>query len=86
MSNGFYSEARDAKPLKIYNAFCHAAKLCPNAANVWVNKLSTISADKTLALFQRIPGERMSPMAIEFAQKILEINQNRLLESKSQLQ
>jgi hypothetical protein len=81
-----YSEARDAKPLKIYNAFCHAAKLCPNAANVWVNKLSTISADKTLALFQRIPGERMSPMAIEFAQKILEINQNRLLESKSQLQ
>jgi hypothetical protein len=81
-----YSEARDAKPLKIYDAFCNAAKLCPNAANVWVNKLSTIRADKTLALFQRIPGERMSPMAIEFAQKILEINQNRLLESKSQLQ
>jgi hypothetical protein len=81
-----YSEVRDAKPLKIYDAFCHAAKLCPHAANVWLDKLSTISTDKTLALFQMIPGERMSPTAIEFAQQILEINQNRLLEFKSQLQ
>jgi hypothetical protein len=80
-----YSEARDTKPLKIYDAFCHAARLCPNAAKVWVDRLYTISTDKTLALFQRIPGERMSPIAIEFAQKILEINKVRLLAFKSSL-
>lgn len=81
-----YSEVRDTKPLKIYDAFCQAAKLYPNAANVWLDILATISAYNTLVLFQRIPGERISPMAIEFAQKILEINQKRLLEFKSQLQ
>jgi hypothetical protein len=81
-----YSEAIDAKPLKIYDAFCKAAKLYPKAANIWLDILATISADNTLALFQRIPGECISLIAIEFAQKILEINQNRLLEFKSQLQ
>lgn len=81
-----YSEVIDNKPLKIYEAFCQAAILYPNAANIWLDKLATVSADNTLALFQRIPGERISSIAIEFAQKILEINQHRLLAFKSQLQ
>jgi hypothetical protein len=81
-----YSEVKDKKSLKIYDAFWQAAKLYPRAANVWLDTLATISADNTLALFQRIPGERISPVAIEFAQKIIEINQHRLLAFKNHLQ
>lgn len=81
-----YSEVKDQKPLKTYDAFCQAAKLYPNAALFWLDQLGLLRADNTLALFQRIPAERISPLAIEFAQKMLEINQNRLLEFKSQLQ
>jgi hypothetical protein len=80
-----YNEVTDRKPLKLYDAFCQAAKLYPNATHVWLDTLATISADNTLALLQRIPGERISLIGIEFAQQILEINQSRLLEFKSQL-
>jgi hypothetical protein len=80
-----YSEVRDAKPLKLYEAFCKAAQLHPSAANVWLNKLTEVNSNDTLALFQKVPNERISSTAIEFAQKILEINQNRLLAFKSQL-
>jgi hypothetical protein len=44
-----------------------------------LSRLSDISATDTLELFHRIPSHRISETAIEFAQKILEINQNRLL-------
>jgi hypothetical protein len=36
-------------------------------------------------LFERIPSDRISSTAIEFAQKILEINQNKLLEFSKNL-
>jgi hypothetical protein len=80
-----YNEVTDKKPLKLYDAFCQAAKLYPDAAHVWLDMLATISADDTLTLLQKIPEDRISPVGIEFDQKILEINQNRLLEFKSQL-
>lgn len=81
-----YSEARDTKPLKVYDAFCKAAQLYPNAAHVWLGILAQISSDNTLELFHRVPNERISSTAVDFAQKILEINQNRLVEFKRQLQ
>ncbi len=81
-----YSEVRDQKPLKVYDAFCKAAQLYPNAAHVWLEILAQISSDNTLELFHRVPNERISSTAVDFAQRILEINQNRLVEFKRQLQ
>ena len=75
-----YARVGDTKPLGTFEAFCEAAKLYPKSANIWLNLLANVSQDSTLALFNRIPQERISPKAIEFAQKILEINQNRLIE------
>jgi hypothetical protein len=75
-----YAKVGDRKPLTTFEAFCEAAKLYPKAANIWIERLAKISANNTLDLFERIPSDRISSVAIEFAQKILEINQNKLLE------
>ena len=75
-----YANVGNKKPLKTFDAFCAAAKLYPKAANTWLDNLEKISANNTLELFHCIPKHRISSIAIEFAQKILEINQNRLLE------
>ena len=76
----WYAEVRDRKPLKTFDAFCRAADRYPEAAHAWLDSLARVSASDTLELFHRIPNDRISSTAIEFAQKILEINQNRLLE------
>ncbi len=67
------------------DAFCEAAKLHPQAANIWLDRLAEISINDTLELFERIPNSLISSTAIEFAQKILEINQNKLLEFRNEL-
>jgi hypothetical protein len=74
-----YDGIKDKKPLKTFDVFRKAAKINSSAACVWLSRLSDISATNTLELFHRLPSHRISHTAIEFAQKILEINQNRLL-------
>ncbi|MEH2132796.1 MAG: hypothetical protein V7K86_19645 [Nostoc sp.] len=51
------------------------------AARVWLNNLARVSSNDTLELFEHIPSNRISQTAIEFAQKILELNQNKLLDT-----
>jgi hypothetical protein len=80
-----YRQSSDNKPLKVHDAFCQAAQLYPQAACVWLEKLSQISSDRTLELFGRVPCQRISPVAIEFAQTMLEINKHRLVKTISQL-
>jgi hypothetical protein len=74
-----YDGVKDKKPLKTFDVFSKAAKINPSAARVWLSRLSDISAADTLELFYRVPSNRISQTAIEFAQKILEINRDRLL-------
>ena len=75
----------DRKPLKTLDTFCEVAKLHPQAANIWLDRLAGISINDTLELFERIPNSLISSTAIEFAQKILEINQNKLLDFRNEL-
>lgn len=51
------------------------------AAKVWLDNLARVSSNDTLKLFERIPSSRISQTAIEFAQKILELNQSKLLDT-----
>jgi len=74
-----YANAGERKPLKTLDAFCEAAKLHPQAANIWLDLLAEISINDTSELFERIPNSLISSTAIEFAQKILKNNQNKLL-------
>ncbi|HHP7231832.1 MAG TPA: HipA-like protein [Xenococcaceae cyanobacterium] len=80
-----YANVEDKKPLKTLDAFFEAAKLYPTAANIWLDRLARVSINDTLELFERIPDNLISSTAIEFAQKILEINQHKLLEFRDKL-
>ena len=77
-----YAEVSDRTRLKTLDAFLEAEKFSSEAARIWLERLAMVSATNTIELFNRLPAERISPLAIEFAQKILEINQQRLLGSK----
>lgn len=52
---------------------------------MWLEYLERISPADTLLIFNRIPKNRISSITIEFAQKILELNQDRLLNLKELL-
>ena len=78
-TSAIYGSVEDIKPLKTFDVFCKAQERYPKAASVWLHNLANVSTDDTLELFRRIPSERISETAIEFAQKILELNQRRLL-------
>ncbi|MEH2275147.1 MAG: HipA domain-containing protein [Nostoc sp.] len=79
-NSALYARFSDKKPLKAFNAFCEAQQRYPDAARVWLNNLARVSSNDTLELFERIPSNRISQTAIEFAQKILELNQSKLLD------
>lgn len=84
-SSALYADVSDKKPMKTFDAFRAAAQRHPSAASVWLERLSSVSADDTLALFNRLPRDRISEIAIEFAQQILEINKSRLLDLREEL-
>lgn len=68
------------KPLRTFDAFYQVQQLYPKAAGLWLEKLARVSSNDTSMLFGRIPSHRISPIAIEFAQTILEFNHNRLVQ------
>lgn len=80
-----YAEISDKKPLKTFDAFCTAAQFRPEAARIWLERLAMVSATNTVDLFNRLPNERISPTASKFARRILEINQQRLLDCSGKL-
>lgn len=78
--SALYVQVGDRKALKPLDAFRLAAQRYPVAAGVWLEHLAGVSMTDTQALFNRIPNEFISEVAIAFAQQILEINQQRLLD------
>ncbi|MBS3026821.1 MAG: hypothetical protein HCA25_06960 [Dolichospermum sp. DET50] len=76
----------DKKPLKTFDVFYQAALRYPQAAMIWIEHLERISKTDTLSILNRIPQKRISHIAVEFTQKILELNQNKLLNLKELLQ
>lgn len=77
----FYAKVEgDKRKLKTFEVFRKVAERYPNAASVWLDYLANVSLSDTLNLFRRIPSDRISETAIKFAQKILELNQRRLLD------
>ncbi|MEA5618853.1 HipA-like protein [Cronbergia sp. UHCC 0137] len=85
-SSAFYGNVENTKPLKIFDVFHQVALRYPQAAIYWLECLEHISSANTLDIFSRIHKERISTIAIEFAQKILEFNQKRLLDLRKTLQ
>lgn len=78
--SALYATVEDKKPLKTFEVFGEVARRYPDAALVWLDYLAKVSLTDTLNLFRRIPSDRISETAIKFAQKVLELNQSRLLD------
>jgi len=66
-NSALYARVGDKKTLKTFNAFYEVQQRYPNAAGVWLNNLARVSSNDTLELFERIPSNRISQTAIEFA-------------------
>ncbi len=75
-----YNKVGDKKPFKTLSAFDYTAKKYPHSAKIWLNNLAQISDDDISNLWQRIPNNFISSIAIDFSQEILKINKNKLLD------
>ena len=79
--SAFYSTPASTKPLSTLDAFV-AGKRQTRATKIWLERLESIECKTTDAIFKRIPQDRITPIGAEFAQKMLLLNQQRLLSLK----
>jgi hypothetical protein len=75
MKSAFWNNAGRVNPIQ---AFEIAANLYPDAAQIWLGRLIQIDLDRIEAIFDRIPVERIRPLAAKFAQDLLESNRDRI--------
>lgn len=80
--SAFYQTIQDKKPLKTFEVFQQVRRRYPQASQIWLEQLEKISSCHILEIFNKIPEPRISSVAREFAQTILEINQQKLLALK----
>jgi len=59
--------------------FLKAAQKRPFAGRIGINCLKKVSSAQIQKIFAKIPATEMTPLASEFAQKILALNRQRLL-------
>jgi len=74
-----YEKAFSDKPLSTVDAFLKAAQKKPLAGKTWLSCLKKVSSDDIQKIFAQIPTTEMTPIAAEFAQKMLALNRQRLL-------
>ena len=77
--SAFFSSSTSTKPMLTSEVFKEASKLRPQAARAWLERLSQISDNAIRVVFDQIPADRISDAARDFAMKMLDLNQERLL-------
>jgi len=80
--SAIYENESDDRPLPLIDAFQAASLHNPQASKIWLEKLENVTINDVREVFERIPEERISDVAKEFAIRLLEINRRRLLELK----
>ncbi len=81
--SAFYPSSSITKPMPTLHTFRDAATFRPGGANAWLDRIERVSSETTREIFRKVPPERITPTSIDFAQKILEINRQRLLALRS---
>jgi serine/threonine protein kinase HipA of HipAB toxin-antitoxin module len=81
-TSAFYASLSSRKALSTIDAFRNAAKRNPAAAQAWLQRLEEVDLRDTRSLLERVPPDRISDVAVDFAQKMLELNYYRLLALK----
>lgn len=82
--SAFYASEGDKRPLTTFDAFARIARRDPTCANAWLERLGDVSHSVVRDVFDRIPDDRISSIAIEFALKILELNKDRMLKLRKE--
>jgi hypothetical protein len=77
--SAIYEKYLSDKPLSTMDAFLKAAQKKPLAGKTWLSCLRKVSSDDIQKIFAQIPTTEMTPIAAEFAQKMLALNRQRLL-------
>ncbi len=84
--SAFFASPARKQLLSTVEAFHEAGKVRPRAANAWLQRLAAVSAYDVQQLFAKIPNDRITPVAVEFALKMLALNRQRLLALHEALQ
>jgi hypothetical protein len=82
--SALFLREEDVSPLKTLDAFRLAGDKRPAAMKIWFDSLADVTSADTRLIFERIPRDRISESAIEFALKMLELNQGRLLKLREE--
>lgn len=77
--SAFFASPTAPRPLTTFEAFQVAGARRPDAARAWLARLREVSFAEIERLFARLPSERISPTARDFALRLLAVNQQRLL-------
>ena len=78
-TSAFYASETDTKPMSTLSAFIEAAKIRQNAAKSWIKRIEDVSSTKINEIFNKVPKEEITEVAIEYAQTILDLNRQRIL-------
>ncbi|MEX0792045.1 MAG: hypothetical protein WD045_02845 [Pirellulaceae bacterium] len=78
--SAFYGSREAKRPLELKSAWQAFASHASGAAKAWLDRLRAIEADQTAEIIDQVPASRMSAISKSFTIKLLEANQQRLLE------
>ncbi len=80
-ASAFYKTPESKKPMTTLDAFKEAAIMKPEAARSWINRIAEISKREIRTILNRIPRSEITETSADFAEKILELNRERILHS-----
>jgi hypothetical protein len=84
-TSAFYDKADDSKPLATFDAFAKAARRDSGAAKAWLDRLAGLETGVIHSVFERLPDDRISEAGVAFAQEILVLNRQRLVDLRGAL-
>jgi hypothetical protein len=82
--SAIYDSKTSKKALLTLDLFIKAAAKSPDVAKIWLNQLQQVSEEACQSLFEQLPDGEITPLAKQFAIKMLELNKQRLLETQKQ--
>jgi hypothetical protein len=77
--SAIYAAVNDKTPLLNFEVFERLAQIYPHPAKIWLQILSQVKSDDIMGILSRVPPTRLSPLALDFTDRILRANQQRLL-------
>jgi hypothetical protein len=81
--SAFFASAEAAQPMFLMEAYREFAARAPVAAQIWLNRLRSVTAELVYSILDEIPEQRMSLVCRRFTGELLMINRQRLLDLES---